>query len=525
MRRNAIALVASIVLFLVAGPVAAASQDRPGGVPSPGAAILSDLRAFRATKTLADWRAAHPQDDIGPAARNGEGAGIAASASLRVAVAVAATTAVAVANGGTLKRFVAFYPPPAAGLTLPRPGVASREILDTAVPGYLWLEMAVPAADAAAALLSETTGAVAAELGSGESGAKIAAFGSAFWRNTVLWTGSEFEVAIGLTGGPAPKEGSPVRVIAVASLPPSHAPVGFWKRSAALGAGDSGAGAAERADRLRRVVEEALALAAVGGEAETAIGVLVAHVTPEVFDDPGPQGSPDTVLAALTRWLDTTRDFPRPRRAAALLVADQVLQGTLHSFGIADADGPNAAKARATRDALARLGAGFNHVELGATWAYTNTWLREALALDPDGRAGEMAFVVLLEKGFETSGKCGDQQGEGFATVIEKGEAYLRSKRAETSPNRADVLFALARANSDYVALGVGGMGYEGFAGAEEKKFKGLATRGRVQALDYYRVALALEQDSLRAREARVEVWRLAAGVAPSRTYFYCVYD
>jgi hypothetical protein len=313
-------------------------------------------------------------------------------------------------------------------------------------------------------------------------------------------------------------------VIAAMSLPPADAALAYFQTNTRGQGGRTEALDAERRERLRRRVDEAVTIAAIGSEAEKAIRVLLPNATPETFDFVLPTGEPPGILDAVRAWLMKAAGLPPARRAAALLVADQVLQGTQHAFKLTVADGPGEPQARAAREAATKLGAHFNHVQLGGVWVYANDWLREAWEVDPSGRAGELAFLTLLDKGFETSGMCGDQQGEGFSAVIEQGEAYLRSARGAKSPNRVDVLFALARANSDLLAL-ASGMGYEGPGGSEQVKFKDAGPRGRQAALRNYRAALALENDTRRAADARTEVWRLAANLAPSRTYFYCVYD
>ncbi|HEV2750880.1 MAG TPA: hypothetical protein VGV12_10205 [Gemmatimonadales bacterium] len=51
------------------------------------------------------------------------------------------------------------------------------------------------------------------------------------------------------------------------------------------------------------------------------------------------------------------------------------------------------------------------------------------------------------------------------------------------------------------------------------------ATAARSSAITHYRKALALEQTSPEARWAWLEAWRLIAGLPPTTTHFFCVYD
>ncbi|HEY2385176.1 MAG TPA: hypothetical protein VGK48_28715 [Terriglobia bacterium] len=94
------------------------------------------------------------------------------------------------------------------------------------------------------------------------------------------------------------------------------------------------------------------------------------------------------------------------------------------------------------------------------------------MKLDPEGRAGELSFLTLMELGFETSGACADQGGTGFNAVIREGEAYLQRKPASG-----------------------------------------------------YWTALQSAPGSPRVSEGWPDAWRLLDGMPPARTYFYCVYD
>ena len=172
------------------------------------------------------------------------------------------------------------------------------------------------------------------------------------------------------------------------------------------------------------------------------------------------------------------------------------------------------------RKQLEAEGAVFEWRELGGSYVYVHTWLKEALKLDPEGRAGELSFLTLMELGFETSGACADQGGTGFNAVIREGEAYLQRKPA--SGFRADVHFLLGQAYGDIVVLANGG-GYS--ADEERAEYKDKAPSARAKAIDHYTTALQSAPGSPRVSEGWPEAWRLLAGIPPARTYFYCVYD
>jgi hypothetical protein len=361
--------------------------------------------------------------------------------------------------------------------------------------------------------------------GPGDGTVRISAPGSAMWRNTRFWRRGTAMVAAGWRPGEASSPSSPTRVIVAASLPPSARPVVFARQSdAEYLASRPYRLNAERTARTRAHVEEALTLTGIGGPVEAKMRSLLPYVAPAVFFDTRPAGDPDVLLRVMKEWMEAIAPLSPARRSAGLLAADQILQGTVHPFQLAVYDGPGREAAAVRRAAFTALGAAFEDLHLGSTYLYTNTWLKEAFALDPDGRAGELAFLTLVAKGFETSGMCSDQQGEGFLTVISRGEAYLATDRGRTSPDRANVLFAVAEAYSDVAAMATGHE-YEGSGGAEAKKFAAQAPAARRQALRFYRLALAAESGTQRATDAAIDVWRLSAGLSPSRTHFYCVYD
>jgi hypothetical protein len=172
------------------------------------------------------------------------------------------------------------------------------------------------------------------------------------------------------------------------------------------------------------------------------------------------------------------------------------------------------------RQRLESDGATFEWLDRGDTYYYTQTWLKEALLLDPDGRAGELAFATLLEEGFEMSGRCSDQHGEAFRAVIREGEDYLRRK--PETPLRADIHFLMAEAYADIVTLAGGD---SPSIQADSARYGPEAPAAREKAIEQFRVAFEIAGNTSRARDAWPTAWRLVAGLAPTKTYFYCGSD
>jgi hypothetical protein len=219
------------------------------------------------------------------------------------------------------------------------------------------------------------------------------------------------------------------------------------------------------------------------------------------------------MYGGIDRWLTASRSLPSGRRSAALFVADQLIELGDGPFWERDQAPPVVSR-------LEAQGAKFVWLELAGSYIYTHTWLKEARRLDPDGRAGELAFLALMEKGFETSGTCSDQQGQGFRAVIREGEAHLRRKPA--SALNPDVHLLLASAYADIVTLANGG-GID--PGSERVTFGPEAAGARTKSLEHFAAAVGSTRAGTRLRDAWSEAWRLSAGLPPTTTHFYCVYD
>jgi hypothetical protein len=123
-----------------------------------------------------------------------------------------------------------------------------------------------------------------------------------------------------------------------------------------------------------------------------------------------------------------------------------------------------------------------------------------------------------MERGFETR-LCNDHGREGFRAVIEQGEAFLRAK-----PHAAiagDVHIMVAQAYADIVTLaGGGGWGY-----ADSTAYVAEAPSARARAIEHYQIAFESGASPLRVRQSWPTAWRLMAGLIPTRTFFYCIYD
>jgi hypothetical protein len=391
------------------------------------------------------------------------------------------------------------------------PAGTPGELLDQCRLGFVWAEVEDVDASRAERLADATRESLASVLGTAQLNAEVSWWAASYWRKTAFWKQGGLSLATATTNYEAwdsDGAGKTTRVLVAAaggasdiSLEPFESPID----------------APEEAVEAFRIVEsrvnEAISTAAVGGTVEANVRSalkLLSDVTPP-WHYPT-DADRKFILNAINEWVVSAPSSPPARRAAVLFVADQLLGESGSGWGRNEG--------LPIRRQLEAHGAEFNWAPLGDVWVYTHSWLRQSLEIDPDGRIGDLAFITLMERGFETSGTCSDQRGSGFRAVIQEGGEFLRKKR--DSPLSSDIHLLMAEAWGDIVTLANGG-GYDESVSAE---YKSEAASARTRAIEEYRLAFASPiQRRVKGREAWTNAWRLMAGLTPSRTYFYCVYD
>jgi hypothetical protein len=195
-----------------------------------------------------------------------------------------------------------------------------------------------------------------------------------------------------------------------------------------------------------------------------------------------------------------------------LLAADQVLGSRAIVYVLTQDD------ASPARQALSGLGAEVVHDELSRSENYAHSWLDEARRLDSAGHAGQLATLALLRPGFNETGTCGGGD-EASQRVSAVGEQLLRSV---TDPAMAGELHVLvADGDADVVALAAGA----GATYADSSAYTAAAPEARRRAIGHYRQGIAVAPHFADAHDAWVEAWRLLAGLPPTTTYFFGVYD
>lgn len=488
--------------------------------------VVEELAALHAGTTPAAWRRAHPADSLVHFDRRL----VLENDDRWCAMAIQRTI---LPDGTPVVRYAYFYPPAARpSLSLP-PAEDPQLIHDQCRLGTIWVETPVRDSLAGRAMAAETREALTQALGPihpapsaldtrllADSSRRAAIFrfvdaevmrlglhffGAAHWHVAGRWQSDSTVVVSAYDKGMSRRA---ARVLACAFLPfagvGSFAPLLAEERAADKKVSALAAEAAQLSGLDRGRVGRLLAVlaAAEGAYNSTAPDSAAARAR-----------GVDTLLSSgLGDWITASRGLDATHRAAALLAADQVLGSRPLVFVLAQDSGG------AARRALGPLGARFVHDELGGGENYAHTWLDEARRLDSLGRAGQLATLALLRLGFNETGMCGGGQ-EPSQRVSAVGEQLLRS--ALDSATTAEVHLLVGDAYADVVALAAGaGRNY-----ADPAAYTTAAPEARRRAIQHYRQGIAFDPLSPDARGAWLEAWRLLAGLPPTTTHFFCVYD
>jgi hypothetical protein len=101
-------------------------------------------------------------------------------------------------------------------------------------------------------------------------------------------------------------------------------------------------------------------------------------------------------------------------------------------------------------DELATEGLTFTYSEMGGGYEYTSSLLSQLWRDYPSSAAGEDAFLLLLNHGFDTS-FCWGNGSDPFREVIKRGEQFLAER--PSSPHRPEVTYGLAQAYETWWSL------------------------------------------------------------------------
>ena len=474
------------------------SADSAGTVAinasTPAGQVALELWQVRGGVSLAEWKNVHPDEPV-----FGADTSVLASRFLGPWCAYSAHRT----QAGTLSilRAAYFYaPPPPSSLAVPDSGAI--DLVRQCVLGLVWVNVELSADSAVANALADSVRAQLRTLYGTEVSGTVRFYGSAYWNRVGRFRKDSLTVVSALREPTLPvrRAGAGPRVVtAFAFLPGAAITV-----DGALAPGiawtpvdtfplDSAARLAGLDTALYAPLERL-----TSWEPVTAATLAVT--------------SPDTLIQPLAHWLAASAALPPPRRAAALYVADQVLDRSMCRFGLCET-GSDSALSR-----LRALGAQITWAEVGGTMVYHHTWLTQARTLSRDSPLGERIFVAQLNAALDFSGACAAGP-EGFRRVIDAGERYLA--RTGESPIAPEVHFLTAEAYRDIVALAHGALGEQ----ADSSRYRGEAQSAGGKALAHYMAAVRAGPLHPAARAAWSRAWWLRAGLVPRDVRFYCLND
>ncbi|MDQ6708418.1 MAG: hypothetical protein M3Z85_20865 [Acidobacteriota bacterium] len=232
----------------------------------------------------------------------------------------------------------------------------------------------------------------------------------------------------------------------------------------------------------------------------------------------------DRDLTALLRETDRSTGEDKALR---LLAAD-ALVSKLSGLLVESPPGGEreAAETTAVRRKLARRGIRLGHMTHYGGLEYNRDLLRRVWREFPETEAGEMAFVELQNRGWNTdSGEGCPKNPDLFREVVEKGEAFL-ALRPRTR-FRKDVMYTLAVANESWWSISHA-PGNDPIVSAPPYPRRYINARqsaaARERAIRYYREVVRSAPESPEAASALRRLPRMMLGLDTGQRRFYCSY-
>lgn len=420
-------------------------------------------------------------------------------------------------DGTEAIRYAFFYPPePPENLELPEEQDADSILDRQSTLGLILTQRMEKSIDRGEELARRVRTAIDQRFGQGQSGFELLGFPVAgFWSETGRWhIGTATSISAYLN---SKYDRTESKVVAFIFLPISQQRIELmpypyrW-----LGINSK----YDKSDFPGVRAREMIAQSGISGyEKKFLLDVLTEIEVVQLEKYPGIRGlSVGRIDEAIRRWMATAQKLDARHKAAALLAADVVLfMENYFSVGVPEIGAQ-------ARQEMSKLGAEFVYERLGGTFVYTRTWLKKALEIDPEGPAGELAFRILMEMGFDTSGTCSGGRYQ-FSKVIEQGELYLQKNHDKES--LAAVKRMVGDAYRDIVSIANGALGgfSEEYQEILREEYRGTAPEARRKAIQYYRKTLPKTKYTYEAIIGWTDAWRMIAGLPPIHMQYYCFYD
>lgn len=452
-------------------------------------AVALQLWQLREGLTLADWKTAHPDENVSGADTSAVATQLGdwcAAAEHRQQIGARIVT-----------RTAFFYPPPPDSALTPPDSVP--DLVTRCRLGLVWVRADVPDTTAAR-FLSDSVSVQLAALYGATLARPVHFWGSALWTRTARFHKGRVSAVSALrpAGPRASSDAALPAVLAFAFLD-----------YAGLSLDDDEPARVAYAPVDSIPLDSAAALARLGALYDP-LRALANSPPPAAHDSAGALRR--ALVQPLQRWIAAAAGLPMPRRAAAFYLADRVLERAMCGHALCE-HGDSISHAP-----LVALGARFNWNPLAGSWVYEHSWMTQARIFDRDSPLGQRILLYQLAHARDFSETC-REGAEGFRKVIDDGERYLA--RVPASPVAAEVHFDVADAYRDIVALAHGAGGIY----ADSSRYGAEAGAAAAKALDHYAAAMRAGPAAEVARAAWQRAWWMKAGLAPRDVRFYCVYD
>jgi hypothetical protein len=218
----------------------------------------------------------------------------------------------------------------------------------------------------------------------------------------------------------------------------------------------------------------------------------------------------------LFRFLDDAEKGDREQQAAMLLAGDFLADGLW-----CPGEDERAHRCEAIHKAFADHKLTLQLDELGGGSYYQHDLLWRLWRDYSDTDSGERAFVLLLDRGWDTSNTCA-KGADQFREVIKQGEAFLQQRSA--SAYRPFVLDLTGEAYATWWTLSHGpSAGLEDYV--DPKQYQEGADEARTKAISYFeQVQQAAPQTEL-ASYATEMISALKQKLPIKEYRFFCIYD
>lgn len=246
-------------------------------------------------------------------------------------------------------------------------------------------------------------------------------------------------------------------------------------------------------------------------------------VTP-VYPDAATLLSPQNIYQTDPRYqeavfelLDSVEAAPVEHRPAILFVANLTAEHLMCLGSYKE----RTAQCSELQKRLGKYGIALQNDELGGGIYYTDALLWRIWKEYPHTSWGEQVFVLLLERGWDTSGVC-EKGGDQTREVVRQGEQFLRER--PKSPYRNAVTFLVAEAYASSWSMSVpSGSAMDDYVAP--KQYEPGAEKARTKAIAYFERIVQHAPQTEFAEYAKEVLPHLREQHFLEDPKFFCVYD